>query len=168
MNGFKPTLFSILMVDDNPKNLQLLGNTLRNEGYQLEFATNGPTALAWLDKKNFDLVLLDIMMPDMSGFEVCEKLRLNPKNEDLPVIFLTAKTEKESIIQGFKLGGQDYITKPFDTAELLARVRMQLELRFSKEQLKNINQILEEKVKERTQQLQEANEKLPAYYQSRN
>jgi len=160
MNGFKPTLFSILMVDDNPKNLQLLGNTLRNEGYQLEFATNGPTALAWLDKKNFDLVLLDIMMPDMSGFEVCEKLRLNPKNEDLPVIFLTAKTEKESIIQGFKLGGQDYITKPFDTAELLARVRMQLELRFSKEQLKNINQILEEKVKERTQQLQEANEKL--------
>jgi two-component system sensor histidine kinase/response regulator len=160
MNKFKPTLFSILMVDDNPKNLQLLGNTLRNEGYQLEFATNGPTALAWLDKKDFDLVLLDIMMPDMSGFEVCEKLRVNPKNSDLPVIFLTAKTEKESIIEGFKLGAQDYITKPFDTAELLARVHTQLELRFRKEQLKDLNQSLEEKVKERTQQLQEANDKL--------
>jgi len=100
MNEFKPAIFTILMVDDNPKNLQLLGNTLRNEGYQLEFATNGPTALAWLEKKNFDLVLLDIMMPEMSGFEVCERIRSNPNNSDLPVIFLTAKNRKESILQG--------------------------------------------------------------------
>ena len=160
MNEFKPSLFTILMVDDNPKNLQLLGSTLRNDGYQLEFATSGPTALAWVDKKQFDLILLDIMMPDMSGFEVCAQLRKNKKMDDVPVIFLTAKTEKESIVQGFKLGAQDYVTKPFDTSELLARVRTHLELRYNKEQLKNINLILEDKVKERTNELRIANEHL--------
>jgi len=160
MNEFKPSLFTILMVDDNPKNLQLLGSTLRNDGYQLEFATSGPTALAWVDKKQFDLILLDIMMPDMSGFEVCAQLRKNKKMDDVPVIFLTAKTEKESIVQGFKLGAQDYVTKPFDTSELLARVRTHLELRYHKEQLKNINLILEEKVKKRTNELRIANENL--------
>jgi two-component system sensor histidine kinase/response regulator len=160
MNEFKPSLFTILMVDDNPKNLQLLGSTLRNDGYQLEFATSGPTALAWVDKKQFDLILLDIMMPDMSGFEVCAQLRKNKKMDDVPVIFLTAKTEKESIVQGFKLGAQDYVTKPFDTSELLARVRTHLELRYHKEQLKNINLILEEKVKKRTNELRIANEHL--------
>jgi two-component system, sensor histidine kinase and response regulator len=160
MNEFKPSLFTILMVDDNPKNLQLLGSTLRNDGYQLEFATSGPTALAWIEKKQFDLILLDIMMPDMSGFEVCAQLRKNKKMDDVPVIFLTAKTEKESIVQGFKLGAQDYVTKPFDTSELLARVRTHLELRYNKEQLKNMNLILEEKVKERTNELRIANENL--------
>jgi two-component system, sensor histidine kinase and response regulator len=160
MNNFKPSLFTILMVDDNPKNLQLLGSTLRNEGYQLEFATSGPTALTWLEKKQFDLILLDIMMPDMSGFEVCEQLRKNKNMDDVPVIFLTAKTEKESILQGFKLGAQDYVTKPFDTSELLARVRTHLELRYNKELLKNMNQVLEEKVSERTNELRIANENL--------
>jgi two-component system, sensor histidine kinase and response regulator len=160
MNEFKPSLFTILMVDDNPKNLQLLGSTLRNEGYQLEFAISGPTALAWLDKKQFDLILLDIMMPGMSGFEVCEELRKNKKMSDVPVIFLTAKTEKESIVQGFKIGAQDYVTKPFDTSELLARVHTHLELRFNKLQLKHMNQILEEKVKERTEELRISNDQL--------
>jgi two-component system, sensor histidine kinase and response regulator len=160
MQEMKPEIFTILMVDDNPKNLQLLGSTLRNEGYQLEFATNGPTAISWLEKKIFDLILLDIMMPEMSGFEVCEHIRNQPKLADVPIIFLTAKTDKESIVKGFKLGAQDYITKPFDTSELVARVRTHLELRFNKEQLKNMNQILEEKVRERTHELQETNEKL--------
>jgi len=160
MSDFKPSMFTILMVDDNPKNLQLLGSTLRNEGYQLEFATSGATALSWLDKKQFDLILLDIMMPGMSGFEVCEQLRKNQNLADVPVIFLTAKTEKESIVYGFKLGAQDYVTKPFDTSELLARVRTHLELRYNKEQLKNINQTLEEKVRERTNELRISNEKL--------
>jgi two-component system, sensor histidine kinase and response regulator len=160
MQEMKPEIFTILMVDDNPKNLQLLGSTLRNEGYQLEFSTNGPTAISWLEKKNFDLILLDIMMPEMSGFEVCEHIRNQLKLADIPIIFLTAKTDKESIVKGFKIGAQDYITKPFDTSELVARVRTHLELRFNKEQLKNVNLILEEKVRERTRELQEANEKL--------
>jgi two-component system sensor histidine kinase/response regulator len=160
MNDFKTSDFNILMVDDNPKNLQLLGSTLRNEGYQLEFATNGFTALSWIDKKQFDLILLDVMMPGMSGFEVCEEIRKKESMTDVPILFLTAKVEKESIVQGLKLGAQDYIAKPFDTAELLARVRTQLELRYSKEQLKNINQILEQKVQERTEELNLANAKL--------
>ena len=160
MNEFIPSQFTILMVDDNPKNLQLLGSTLRNEGYQLEFATNGAMALLWLDKKKFDLILLDIMMPEISGFDVCEKIRTNENFNYLPIIFLTAKTDKESIVKGFALGAQDYVTKPFDTAELLARVRTHLELRSSREQLKNMNLILEEKVKERTIELQNTLDKL--------
>jgi two-component system sensor histidine kinase/response regulator len=167
MRELIPSQFTILMVDDNPKNLQLLGSTLRNEGYQLEFATSGNTALSWLEKRTFDLILLDIMMPEMTGFEVCEQIRKQEKHNDLSIIFLTAKTEKESILKGFNLGAQDYITKPFDTAELLARVRTHLELRYSREVLKNMNQILEEKVEARTTELQKtlnelilANEKL--------
>lgn len=169
MNGFDPKKFAILMVDDNPKNLQLLGTTLRNEGYQVEFATNGRIALNWVGKKNFDLILLDIMMPEMSGYEVCEEIRKMESYNDVPIIFLTAKTEKESVVYGFKIGAQDYITKPFDTAELLARVRTHLELRYNKLELKNINKHLEELVEERThelnilnQKLQKANEELRA------
>jgi len=167
MSGFEPKKFSILMVDDNPKNLQLLGTTLRNEGYQVEFATNGRIALNWVNKKNFDLILLDIMMPEMSGYEVCEQIRKIEAYNDVPIVFLTAKTEKESVVYGFKLGAQDYITKPFDTAELLARVRTHLELRYHKLELININKHLEELVEERTrelnilnQRLQKANEEL--------
>jgi len=160
MSGFEPKKFSILMVDDNPKNLQLLGTTLRNEGYQVEFATNGRIALNWVNKKNFDLILLDIMMPEMSGYEVCEQIRKIEAYDDVPIVFLTAKTEKESVVYGFKLGAQDYITKPFDTAELLARVRTHLELRFNKIELKNINKHLEELVEERTRELNILNQKL--------
>jgi two-component system sensor histidine kinase/response regulator len=160
MREFIPSKFTILMVDDNPKNLQLLGSTLRNEGYMLEFATNGNMALSWLNKRTFDLILLDIMMPEISGFDVCEQIRAKEDLNDLPIIFLTAKTDKESIIKGFNLGAQDYITKPFDTAELLARVRTHLELRYSREQLKNMNQILEDRVEERTLELQSTLDKL--------
>jgi two-component system, sensor histidine kinase and response regulator len=160
MLEFSPANFSILMVDDNPKNLQLLGTTLRNEGYHLEFATSGKMALNWFDKKVFDLILLDIMMPEMSGYEVCEKVRQKPEYADVPIIFLTAKTEKESVVQGFNLGAQDYITKPFDLSELLARVKTHLELRFSKQQLQHINKNLENIVAERTLELKMAYEKL--------
>lgn len=160
MLQFSPSNFSILMVDDNPKNLQLLGTTLRNEGYHLEFATSGKMALNWFEKKVFDLILLDIMMPEMSGYEVCDKVRQRPEYADVPIIFLTAKTEKESVVQGFNLGAQDYITKPFDLSELLARVKTHLELRYSKQQLKHINKNLESIVADRTLELKLANEQL--------
>jgi len=101
-------------------------------------------------------------MPEMSGFEVCDIIRKRNDYTDTPIIFLTAKTEKESVIEGFKLGAQDYITKPFDTSELLARVRTHLELRYRKKQLEEINNHLEELVKERTKELEIANEKLSA------
>ena len=152
--------FTILIVDDNPKNLQVLGSTLKDEGYLVEFATNGAQAIEWLKERLFDLILLDIMMPEMDGFEACSIIRQDSKFDDMPIIFLTAKTDKESILKGFDLGAQDYISKPFDSRELLARSKTQLELKDSKEKLKSVNQWLEEKVNERTKQLNEANIKL--------
>jgi phosphoserine phosphatase RsbU/P len=126
---------SILVVDDNPKNLQVLGGLLKKEGMNVEFATNGNAALSWLDKKSFDLVLLDIMMPVMDGYEVCSIIKSNPLVCDTPIIFITAKTDTESIIQGFKSGGVDYITKPFIPNELIARVRSQVSIKKSKEKI---------------------------------
>ncbi|MGA1977935.1 MAG: hybrid sensor histidine kinase/response regulator [Bacteroidales bacterium] len=153
---------SILIVDDNPHNLQVLGKLLQENKYEIEFATNGKAALEWLKAKQFDLILLDINMPEMTGFEVCTTIRSNPDLNNVPVIFLSAETERESILKGFELGAQDYITKPFDSRELLVRVRTHLVLKDSLEKLENLNKSLEEKVLERTQQLKETNEKLEA------
>lgn len=150
----------ILIVDDNPKNLQVLGNILKQSGYKLEFATNGKQAIDWINDKSFDIILLDIMMPEMDGFEVCQKIREDNKHADIPIIFLTAKTDKESTVKGFMTGGQDYITKPFDSHELLARVETHLELKYSKEKLSNVNKWLEQQVLQKTKELQSAYEEL--------
>jgi two-component system, sensor histidine kinase and response regulator len=152
--------FKVLIVDDIAKNIQILGNILLGEGYILSYAQNGEQALKLMSATDFDLVLLDIMMPGLSGFDVCETTRQDPKNFDVPIIFLTAKTDKESILKGFQLGAQDYVTKPFSAEELLARVRTHLMLRYQKNQLKKSNETLEQKVEERTLQLSEANKQL--------
>jgi CheY-like chemotaxis protein len=119
----------ILIVDDNPRNIQLLGSVLKEQGYFVEYALNGQDALNWAEVKEFDLILLDIMMPEMDGFEVCRKFKDNKANADIPVIFLTSKTEPESIVKGFEQGAVDYISKPFEKKELLARVQTHLTLR---------------------------------------
>lgn len=160
MDNHIPSDYTILMVDDVPENLQVLGSTLREQNYEVEYATNGKEALEWFEKIEFDLVLLDIMMPGIDGFEVCKILRSQKKYDDLPVIFITAKTDTESIIKGFEVGGQDYITKPFDTHELIARVKTHIELKVSKQKLKDTNAWLEQKVNERTAELAEANKDL--------
>jgi two-component system, NtrC family, sensor kinase len=134
---------SILIVDDEPRNIQLLGNVLRDEAYQIEFATSGEEALEWVDNKKFDLVLLDIMMPGMDGIEVCRKIKANEKNRLLPIIFLTAKTDEGSVIKGFKVGAIDYIAKPFNIYELLARVETHLNLKHEQNKLKAANHKLE-------------------------
>jgi len=152
--------FKILIVDDNPKNLQVLGNVLEKNKYDVEYALSGKEALAWFKAESFDLVLLDVMMPEMDGFEVCETIRKNKEFDDIPIIFLTAKSDKVSTIKGFELNAQDYINKPFDTAELLARIKTHLELKASKDKLKNVNVWLEQKVQEKTQELQKSNKKL--------
>ena len=153
---------AILIVDDNPQNLQVLGKILQENKYEIEFAINGEAALVWLKKRQFDLILLDINMPGMNGFEVCRKIRSNPVMNNVPVIFLSADTDRESILKGFEFGAQDYVSKPFDSRELLARVRTHLALKNSHEKLEKLNKSLEEKVAERTQQLKESNEKLEA------
>lgn len=160
MFTINPSDFTVLIVDDTPVNLQILGSNLKSEKFKVEFAINGIKALEWLEQKPFDIVLLDIMMPEMSGFEVCERIRSDSNFDDMPVIFLTAKSDSESIIRGFELGAQDYVTKPFDTKELLIRVKTQLELKQSKERIKAINLTLEQKVAERTNELAEANKEL--------
>jgi two-component system, sensor histidine kinase and response regulator len=153
---------AILIVDDNPQNLQVLGKILQENKFEIEFAINGEAALVWLKKQQFDLILLDINMPGMNGFEVCRNIRSNPEMNNVPVIFLSADTDRESILKGFEFGAQDYVTKPFDSRELLARVRIHLALKDSHEKLEKLNKSLEEKVAERTQQLKESNEKLEA------
>jgi len=147
---------AILIVDDNPKNLEVLGKLLQVEKYEIEFATNGEAALDWLNNRQFDLILLDINMPGMNGFEVCRKIRSDPQLNNVPVIFLSAESERESILKGFELGAQDYVTKPFDSRELIMRVKTHLLLKKNQEQLEKLNLSLEEKVKERTFQLNEA------------
>lgn len=150
---------TILIVDDTPENIDILVELL--EDFDKQIAINGEDALetAW-EGDPPDLILLDIMMPEMDGYEVCEKLRADERTKDVPVIFLTAKTEKDDIVKGFEVGGQDYITKPFDARELMERVKTQLELKSQREILKNMNEVLEEKVQERTAELKESNESL--------
>jgi two-component system sensor histidine kinase/response regulator len=126
---------SILIVDDVPKNIQLLGSILKEEAYDLEFATSGKEALEWMNSKQFDLVLLDIMMPEMDGFEVCHRIKENPATREVSVIFLTAKADFQSIIQGFESGAVDYITKPYNRKELLVRVKTHLTIQLQRKQL---------------------------------
>ncbi len=147
----------ILIVDDVARNIQILGNILSSNGYQIAYAQNGRQALKITSTQNFDLILLDIMMPEMDGYEVCKLLKKSETTSSIPIIFLTAKADMESIVKGFETGGQDYITKPFNSSELIARVKTQIQLQDQKLQLKKNNLELENKVRERTKQLQQAN-----------
>ncbi len=120
--------FNILIVDDEPINRHVLANHLKKEPYNLEMASNGFEALELLENNKFDLVLLDIMMPKISGFEVCMKIREKYMLSELPVIFITAKDQVIDLVEGLKYGGNDYITKPFSKQEFLARVKTHLNL----------------------------------------
>lgn len=125
----------ILLVDDNLQNLKVLGNMLQETGYHLLFAKNGIQALEAVKHRKPELILLDIMMPDLDGFEVCRQLKQNVQTHDIPIIFLTARAEQEDIIKGFELGAVDYVTKPFNHKELISRVKTHLELKAAREEL---------------------------------
>lgn len=129
---------SILIVDDVIDNLRILGTILQKEKYQVIAATNGQEALDMAKEYTPDLILLDIMMPGMDGYQVAETLKSSPTTLEIPIIFLTAKTEEVDIIKGFDAGGVDYIKKPFNFKELVSRVRTHLDLKHTKEQLLNI------------------------------
>ncbi len=157
----------ILIVDDIAENIQLAANILIDDGYSVEFATNGIEALDWIENEYFDLILLDVMMPEMDGFQVCQKIRENPNYNNLPIIFLSASSDKESTIQGLKSGAQDFATKPFYAGELLLRIETQIQLSHARKNLQSLNASLDEKVKERTSdlvkaliELKEANQEL--------
>jgi len=127
---------TVLIVDDNAENLGVLGDIVAGNGYIPGFASNGIAALAAIKKKHPDLVLLDVMMPGMDGFEVCRQLKQDATLANIPIIFLTAKTEKDDVIAGLELGAVDYVTKPFNKKELLSRVNTHLELQATKEELR--------------------------------
>jgi DNA-binding response OmpR family regulator len=119
----------ILAVDDNPKNLQFLGKLLSNNGFEVAMAQSGQQALNFMRKNEPDLILLDIMMPEMDVYTVCKKIKANLATRHIPVIFLTAKTETGDVVKGFEAGGVDYVTKPFNSEELLARVKTHIEVK---------------------------------------
>ncbi|MEO1270013.1 MAG: response regulator, partial [Myxococcota bacterium] len=125
----------LLIVDDMPDNLRLLSKLLREHGYKVRPARNGPQALAAVDGSVPDLVLLDINMPGMDGYEVCRRLKSTEHAVDLPILFLTAMDSVEHKIRGFQAGGVDYITKPFQQEEVLLRVETHLTLRSQRQQL---------------------------------
>jgi len=116
----------ILIVDDDTQNIKVAANALHSNDLIIGFARSGKEALERVEETNFDLILMDIMMPGMDGFEVCAKLKENPLTERIPILFLTAKTDDDSIERAYQVGGYDYITKPFRPRELVARVKLQL------------------------------------------
>ncbi|MCU0544823.1 MAG: hybrid sensor histidine kinase/response regulator [Oscillatoriaceae cyanobacterium Prado104] len=151
----------ILIVDDTPSNLEVISEALSQAGYTVAIATSGERALQQVDRRSPDLILLDVMMPGIDGFETCKRLKANPKTCEIPIIFMTALSELDLKVKGFELGAVDYITKPFQEREVLVRVKTHLQLRF-------LTKNLEEQVAHKTAELQASqlqiiqNEKLSA------
>jgi len=140
---------TILVVDDNPVNLQLLARILSGQGYKVRFAPDGDLALKSIQTKLPDLILLDIRMPSLDGYEVCQHLKANPQTHEIPVIFLSALHEPLDKVKAFRVGGADYITKPFQLEEAIARIEHQLHLRRLQTQLVQRNQQLQQEIEAR-------------------
>lgn len=130
---------NIMIVDDVPANLKILGEILKLEGYRIRPVPNGNLALQVIEKEIPDLILLDIMMPDMDGYEVCSRLRENPLYADIPVIFISALNDSQNIVKALKTGGVDYVTKPFKAEEVLARVATHLKINQQQKELQKLN-----------------------------
>jgi len=150
----------ILIVDDILENIRLLSTILASNGYQTRKATSGAMALTAVGTTLPSLILLDIRMPEMNGYEVCRQLKSNLRTAHIPVIFLSAADDVTDKVEGFNVGGADYITKPFHGEEVLARVQNQLAIITAQQTIRDLNTQLEERVKERTQQLEIANSQL--------
>ncbi|MBD2189866.1 response regulator [Pseudanabaena mucicola] len=150
----KNTRATILVVDDTPDNLTFMSGLLK-DNFRVKVANHGEKALNIAQSNSPpDLILLDIMMPDLDGYQVCELLKSNPQTKDIPIIFLTAKSEIEDERKGLELGAADYITKPVSPAILMARVNTQLMLKASADFLRDQNAFLEQEVAKRTREVQ--------------
>jgi DNA-binding NtrC family response regulator len=150
----------ILVVDDTPANLRLLSDLLTQQGYRVRPATDGALALKSVAARTPELILLDVNMPGMDGYEVCRRLKADEKSGRIPVIFISAFGDTRQKVTGFEAGGLDYITKPFEAEEVLARVRTHLRLRQAEEALRNAHNTLELRVQERTAELRRALEEI--------
>ena len=155
----------ILIVDDIAANIDVLRQALQSEGYEISFAVSGEAALKLTARATPDLILLDVIMPAMDGFETCRRLKENESTQDIPVIFVTAKGEMESLVEGFRIGGVDYITKPFEKEEVLVRVLTHLKINRLTKALIEKNRALEEEIAKREKAedaLQTADERFSA------
>ena len=139
----------VLVVDDTPINLEVVSEVLSDAGFEVAIATDGERAIKQVGMSQPDLILLDVMMPGIDGFETCRRLKASPATCDIPVIFMTALSDITDKETGFQLGAVDYITKPFHETELLARVTTHLKLR-------HLHQTLEQQVDQRTSELKAA------------
>jgi DNA-binding response OmpR family regulator len=163
-----PPRGNIMVVDDNPANLKLLEDMLRQQGHEVLSFPRGRLALAEAARNPPDLILLDINMPEMNGYEVCERLKSTAEGSSIPVIFLSAMTEMQDKVKAFRSGAVDYISKPFQLEEVLARVETHLKVHDLQRALKLQNEHLEETVAARTSELSEANRRLTILDQSKN
>ncbi|NEQ75321.1 MAG: diguanylate cyclase [Okeania sp. SIO2C9] len=150
-NKFKEFLGDILVVDDQPNNLRILAKILSKKGYQVREATNGEMALIAIQSQVPDLILLDIMMPEIDGYKVCQHLKANPKTKDISIIFVSSLNGSVDKVKGFCMGGVDYITKPLKIEELLARVENQMMMTQQKQKLKQENTKLKQEISEHQQ-----------------
>ncbi len=130
----------LLIVDDSPHNLDLLVNILQG-AYEIEVATNGLDALKQVEKDSPDLILLDIGLPDINGYEVCRKLKSDPDTKEIPVIFISSRSSTDAQLEGFNVGGVDYILKPFNSRIIDARVKTHLELKRLRDYFKSLSRI---------------------------
>ena len=151
----KLTKANILIVDDTSANVKLLSSLLAEKGYKVRGAISGEMALRAVKQIPPELILLDVKMPNMDGYEVCSRLKQNPASRNIPIIFLSALTDTRDKQKAFELGGQDYITKPFQLAEVLMRVENQLRLQAAQNRIRQLNDELEAKVKNRTAELEQ-------------
>ncbi len=140
---------SILVVDDNTNNLEVMSETLSRAGFQVSIAIDGESAIEQIEYHPPELILLDVMMPGIDGYQTCKRIKANPKTFDIPIIFMTALSDTENKVKGFALGAVDYITKPFQREEVLARVRVQLQLRNLTITLEGQNQMLKTEISQR-------------------
>jgi putative two-component system response regulator len=150
------TSAKILVVDDQPKNLQLVGTMLRSKGYQVVPAQSGAEALVAAAKHHPDLVLLDVMMPVMDGYEVCQRFKEDDALREIPILFVSALTETLDKVKAFEVGGVDYITKPFELEEVYARVETHLQLRRLQIELEKHNRRLEALVEEKVREISDS------------
>ncbi|MEM9090401.1 MAG: response regulator [Cyanobacteria bacterium P01_F01_bin.53] len=165
-----PNPVRILLVDDTPTNLVVLSESIQDQGWVILFATDGETAIEQAEYANPDLILLDVMMPGIDGFETCQRLKSSELTAEIPIIFMTALSDTVDKVKGLNLGAVDYITKPFQQEEVIARVGMQLRLHTMNRQLEHKNQLLNQKIAEQVKTeaaLQQLTEELEQRVQTR-
>ena len=167
VNDIKKSI--ILVVDDSSQNIQLVGSLLKKAGFdRISFSTSGEHAIKMAETIFPDIILLDVMMPDMDGYEVCQKLKAHGNTKEIPIIFLTAKAYNEDIVKGLKLGAVDYITKPFDPEILLSKVKTHLEIKRQKDEIEFLNEKLIGRVHDEIVKRTVSENKLAAFYKQAN